>query len=722
MLTLQGTVTRLTYQNPDNHYTVARFFVDQTEREITAVGHLPGVTGGENLTLTGAWETHARFGEQFKISSFEIVLPQAVKEIRRYLASGFIKGLGPKTVARIVDHFGDETLAVIENEPVRLAQVKGIGAKTAQRIGDTWRQQHAVRRLVDFLHQHGVPSRYSARIFNLYGSGAAQVLDADPYRIAQDLPGLGFRIADAIAVSKGLDREDPGRARACLLHSVATKCEAGHSHALQEELINRCGSRFDISPTVLDYHLAQLAGEGYLVTEDTGAVAADTAVYLPALHHAEQGIAHRITAMATIAASHQVPDAGYLADTILSKLALVLSKQQQEALEALLGKHVAILTGGPGTGKTTLVRALTVAYEAMGMRVTLAAPTGRAAKRLSEVCRRKAATVHRLLRADPHSDYFGKNRDDPIDTDVLIVDEMSMVDLRLMYHLLEAVHLRTVFIMVGDVYQLPPVGPGNVLADLIASERVACVSLKEIFRQALESPIITNAHRVRRGRLPLLPGADEQEASGEFVFIEQGAIARAGAAVAELCRREIPGSYGLDPIQDIQVITPTHKGDAGTLNINKVLQQALNPSAGAQTGRLGMFRMGDKVMHLKNNYQKDVYNGDIGVVRELEPGAGRLAVDFDGHQVSYEGAELEELSLAYAITVHKSQGSEYPAVVLLLFSQHHILLQRNLLYTAMTRGRQLVVILGHRRALQRALANDKPQRRLSGLVRRLREE
>ncbi len=718
MLTLAGAITRIAYQNPENHYTVARLQVDDTGREISVVGHLPGVSCGQNVIVSGNWETHARFGEQFKVAEFEIALPQAVDEIRNYLSSGFIEGVGPKIVARIVGHFGDQTLAVIEATPALLKAVPGVGPKTVERITNAWHRQHAVKGVAEYLQAHGVSSRHSGRLLALYGREAVKILDQDPYRVALDLPGVGFQIADAIAVAKGLERDDPGRVRACLLHTLSARCERGHTHAPQSELIARCSSAFEIAPETLEYHLGALVADDYLVAE---AATADTAIYLPALYQAEAQIARRIAAMSTIPAAPSRFRPGGLRETIVSKLALVLSEQQQAALEQLLSQRLAVLTGGPGTGKTTLVRALTVAYETMGYSVTLAAPTGRAAKRLSQVCRRKAATLHRLLRADPHSGYFAKNRDEPLETDVLIVDEMSMVDLLLMHHLLEALHAQTVLIMVGDVFQLPPVGPGNVLADLITAGCVTCIELREIFRQALESPIITNAHRIRNGQLPLLPGPETVDANCEFVFIEQAAIKSAGQTVVRLCGDEIHERFGFDPIDEIQVITPTHKGEAGTLNINRVLQDALNGPDRGRVAQLGAFRRGDKVMHLKNNYHKEVYNGDIGIVRDLDFRMNRLEVDFDGHRVAYEGAELEELSLAYAITVHKSQGSEYPAVVLLLFSQHYMLLQRNLLYTAITRGRQLVVIVGHGRALRRALANDQPQRRSSRLVHRLRQ-
>ncbi len=716
-ISLTGYVEHVTFHNPENHYTIARLRVEKTGSLITIVGYLPEARPGETVRVTGRWETHPRFGEQLKTTGFEVLLPTAVEEIQNYLATGFIPGIGPKTVHRITDRFGETTLDVIENDPERLIEVTGIGKKTARRIHTAWRQHHIVRELMRFFSETGISASHCGRVLKLYGEKAVDILTGDPYRIALDWPGTGFKIADTIAVSQGMDKNDPTRVKACLLHLVATDIEDGHTLTEEERLCGRCADDFDIPPDEVAEALAQLDDAGEVVME-TGRIPADgRTVCLKSIFSAETGIAERLAALQMIPMPPPPMDRDRLAAEIVRKLAIQLSEEQQTVLESLLNYRVAVLTGGPGTGKTTLIRSLTAVHEARGARILLAAPTGRAAKRLSEISGRPAATLHRLLHYNLQTDLFDKNRDDPLAADVVIVDEASMVDTWLMYHLLEAVHLETIVVFVGDVYQLPPVGPGNVLADMIQSGTIPTLELTRIFRQARESPIIINAHRVRQGKPLQLPSAPEVDGLMDFYFIRMANPTLAATAIAEMCADRIPERFHLDPVRDIQVITPMHKGDAGTLNLNRLLQRRLN-AAGRQPGRnQRTFYAGDKVMHLKNNYQKDIFNGDIGMVSAVDK--GNVSVNYDGRIIEYDAAELDDLTLAYAISVHKSQGSEYPAVILPLFTQHYALLQRNLLYTAITRGKQLVVIVGTPRAVDIALANDRPRRRLTGLARRL---
>jgi exodeoxyribonuclease V alpha subunit len=623
-------------------------------------------------------------------------------------------------VARIVGRFEEQTLIIIENDPDRLTEVPGIGKKTAHKISEAWRQHHTVRGLMRFLRKNSLPASYCGRILKLYGDGAVEVLTGNPYRIALDWPGIGFKIADAIAVNQGIDKEDPTRVKACLLHLVTADTEEGHTLSEAENLCGRCVSYFDVPPDTVENALVQLCDEGELVSETGLMPGVGQAIYLKSIHDAETGIAKRLAALQMIPMPTARMDPDRIAAEIVKKLAIQLSEEQRQVLESLLNYRVAVLTGGPGTGKTTLIRSLNAVYEAQGARVFLAAPTGRAAKRLSDISDRPAATIHRLLRYNLQTGLFDKNQDDPLEADVVIIDEASMVDTFLMYHLLQAIHLQAAVLFVGDVYQLPPVGPGNVLADLIHANTIATLELTRIFRQAQKSPIITNAHRVRLGKpLDLDPPSDIDELT-EFYFIKTANPAAAATTIGQMCAERIPERFHLDPIRDIQVITPMHKGEAGTIHLNRVLQRRLNHPA-RQAGRgQGTFHVGDKVMHLKNNYQKEIFNGDIGTVAAIDGKNGGISVDYDGREIGYDTAELDELTLAYAISVHKSQGSEYPAVILPLFTQHYALLQRNLLYTAITRGKQLVVIVGSMRAIEIALANDKPHRRLTGLAHRLK--
>lgn len=719
-ISISGHLERITFRNSENHYTVARLRVAPAGGLITAVGYLPGAQLGEALKVTGGWETHPRFGEQFRIDHFEVLLPETVMGIRKYLASGFIKGVGPKMVARIVDHFGQETLAIIETDPLKLVDVPGVGKKTARRIGDAWQHHHTVRRLMQFLQENDLPTAHCGRILRLYGDGAVDILKHTPYRIALDWPKTGFKIADAIAVGRGLEKDDPDRVKACLLHLITMDADEGHTLAEVENLHRRCAATFDIPSGCVNDALAQLVADDQLVTTTDLFADGRQVIYLKPLYQAETGVSHKLGALNGIPMPPMAMDRDQITAEIVKKLAIQLSDEQREILEALLSHRVAILTGGPGTGKTTLIHAVAAVYESQGQRVLLAAPTGRAAKRLAEVRGRKATTIHRLLRYNIHTGLFDKNRDDPLDADVVIIDETSMVDTLLMYHLLEAIHLQAAILFVGDVFQLPSVGPGNVLADLIDSGVIATYELTQVFRQARKSPIITNAHRIRQGQLPDLSHPTETKTPSDFYFIAATNPPAAVTTIGQLCIDRIPQRFSLDPIREIQVITPMHKGDVGTINLNRALQALLNPKESYSANKVGAFRVGDKVMHLKNNYAKEVFNGDIGTVAVVDQKNGSLVVAYDGRQVDYDRTELDELTLAYAISVHKSQGSEYPAVILPLFTQHYPLLQRNLLYTAITRGKQLVVIVGSTRAIQIALANDTPRQRLSGLCQRLR--
>ena len=717
-ITVEGSLDHITFHNPENHYTIARFRPKGSRNPITVVGIMPEPTAGEFLKLDGVWETHSRYGQQFKIHRFEVVLPATVDGIRKYLKSGVIKGLGNKTISRLIRHFGDQTLVVIESTPERLADVKGIGKAIAEQIAASWKSHHAVRSLMIFLQDHGISLSYSSRIFKQYGAEAVDILKQHPYRIACDLPGIGFQIADRIARDQGAPSDDPLRVQACILYLLEQAAADGHMFMTDQEARRKCARLFDIDAELASAAMQVLAAEGQIVQESMDDPDSGPALYLSALHRAEAGIARRLEAFLSVPVPPLDIDQEQMTREILERLAIQLSAEQQAVLDEILLHHIAVITGGPGTGKTTLIRSIAAICSRLRRKTILSAPTGRAARRLSEVARKKASTLHKVLGFNLEENDFEKDEDDPLDVDVMIVDEASMMDAQLMFHLLKAVPVSASLILVGDVFQLPSVGPGNILSDLIQSGVIRTFELKEIFRQAEKSPIVVNAHRVRQGNLPHLEKARQSEGLSEFYFIEQYQPETVVKTIVELCSRKIPERFGLDPVRDIQVLTPMHKGTVGTIQLNQVLQEALNPAASSGTGM--PFRSGDKVMHLRNNYAKEVFNGDIGVISEIEGVKRRVSVNYDDRLVDYENEEVEELTLAYAISVHKSQGSEYPAVVIPLMSQHYPLLQRNLLYTAITRGKKLVIIVGTRQALDTAVRNDKPGNRLSLLDRRLR--
>lgn len=716
--TLEGRLEHITFHNVDNHYTIAKLSIPKTNSRITIVGTMAAVNPGESLTVEGCWEHHPRFGQQFRIHTYSVHLPASEAGIQNYLKSGFIKGIGPAMAKRLVRCFAAKTFEIIEQTPDRLQEVPGIGPVKADAIVKAWNTHHALRNLMQFLQENNIKTSYSGKIFKEYGGKAVEILKSDPYRIASDIPGIGFIVADAIARNLNLSPDTPRRIQACIIYLLEQFAADGHTFAPLEELLERCDRLFQIPPEEIPPHLEML-GNNREITIDTDPADTKTKmIYLKPLHAAETGIAAKLKALLSIPVMSPALGPEEITAKILERLAIQLSGEQMEALEGILTNRAAIITGGPGTGKTTLIRAISAIFGALGKRIILAAPTGRAARRLSEVTGRKAATIHRLLGFNLASGYFEKDRNDPLDADVLIVDEVSMVDTPLMFHLMDALPMQCVLILVGDVFQLPSVGPGNVLSDLIQSEVLPVFYLNEVFRQARESAIIMNAHRIRNGDSPLFERPQESEDLSEFYFIEQRDTAKVVDTIVELCSRAIPEKFFLDPVQDIQVITPMHKGEAGTINLNQVLQKNLNRQPDSAE-KIQRFKTDDKVMHLKNNYVKEVFNGDIGRIVAVDKKEETLTVNYDGRIVPYDFAELDELTLAYAISIHKSQGSEYPAVIIPVTTQHYVMLQRNLIYTAATRGRKLVILLGTRKALAIALKNDKPRQRLSFLAERL---
>lgn len=719
-VSFEGSLDRIMFYNSENHYIIAKFRSKGVKNSITVVGYMPDPAPGESLRLTGMWETHVRYGQQLKIERFEVLLPATLDGITNYLKSGVIKGLGQKTISRLLVHFGDQTLSVIDSSPEKLRDVKGIGKAAAKKIAESWKSHHVVRNLMFFLQDNSISLSYTGRIFKKYGDKAVDVLKSNPYQIACDMPGIGFYIADRIArIQEGANPNDPQRIRACIMYLLEQATSDGHMFMTDHELKRKCARSFEIGSEAVSTALEELSADGNVFLENRKeSGVSENAIYLSGLYKAETGIADRLKAFLSVPVTPPDINQEQMTKEILMRLAIEPSSEQKAMLEEILFNRIAIITGGPGTGKTTLIRSISAICDRLGEKTILSAPTGRAARRLSEVARKKASTLHKLLGYNLELNDFEKNQDDPLDVDVMIVDEASMVDVHLMFHLLKALPLASSLILVGDVFQLPSVGPGNILSDLINSEVIRTYELKEIFRQAEKSPIVVNAHRIRNGRLLELDEERNHDRLSEFYFIEQNEPDNVLKTIIELCSRKIPERFGYEPLRDIQVLTPMHKGKVGTIHLNQALQEALNPRSSTAPGF--MFRQSDKVMHLKNNYTKEVFNGDIGVISEIYPLKRRISVNYDERLVDYESEEFDDLTLAYAISIHKSQGSEYPAVVIPLTLEHHPMLQRNLLYTAITRGKKLVIIVGSRHALEKAIKNDKPKNRLSLLDKRLK--
>ena len=719
-VSFEGYVERITYHNPETQFCILKFRVAKTDNLVTVIGHLPRPRPGTEMGITGCWETHKHYGQQLRLVSTRTIQPTTIDGIRRYLSSDFVKGVGPKLIESLIDHFKENTLNVIENDPNRLSEVKGIGKQTAERMARAWRNDHAIRSLIDFMQTIGLSPAYASRIYSIYGDDSLEILYKDPYRLVHDLPRIGFSIADAVMQHDGMSPDDPQRVQACVLHTLRAAAEDGNTYLSKMDMESRCRKAYNIESGPIEDAVQKLAAAEEIVLEDGLVSPPDQAVYLQTLFGAESGIANRLQTLLSLPVQPYTIDRDYIAEKVLRHMAIDLSSDQTKVIVNILAYRVAIITGGPGTGKTTLIRAITAVFDSLGNNILLAAPTGRAARRLSELTQRKAQTIHKLLGYNPLENHFEHNIDNPLQADVVIIDEASMVDTIMMNHLLGAIHVTSRLILVGDVFQLPSVGPGNVLADLIRTKTIQTFELTKIYRQSRESAIVLNAHRVRRGEPPEIPPIEVADDISDFYFFEEHQPEKVVKLIIDLCSNQIPARFGLDPNNDIQVLTPMHKGIVGTINLNRAIQRQLNQHTVAIQAAGQSFKIGDKVMHLKNNYHKEVYNGDSGIIDDIDLNNQIVSVDYDGRIVEYSHAELEDLSLAYAITVHKSQGSEYPAIIMPIMTQHYIMLQRNLLYTAITRGKQLVVLVGSRKALGIALSNIKPRQRLSGLTKRLR--
>jgi exodeoxyribonuclease V alpha subunit len=717
--TLQGTVERITYVNEETQYVVARLDVPGSRDLATIVGNLPSLTPGETLRLQGTWSRHKKYGDQFHVDQYETVAPATLTGVQRYLGSGLIKGIGPVFARRLVDAFGLDTLRVIEEEPERLRTVQGIGPLRLKRITSAWAEQKEIREVMLFLQGHGVSSTYAVKIFKAYGQAAIATVRANPYRLAQDIYGIGFKTADGIARNLGVPPDSPLRARAGIIHVLQALSDEGHVYGPEADLLREAETTLEIPRSLLEEAIADLAREGLVVAEELSG--GGRAIYLTPLHVAEEQVARRL---ADLLRAPRLPvrvDMEKALVWVEGVTRLQLAPQQREAIRMALTHKALVITGGPGTGKTTILRCIIQILEKKGVRIHLASPTGRAAKRMAEATGHEGLTIHRLLEWSPAQGGFQRNARRPLETDLVIVDEASMIDVVLMNGLLRAVPLMATLVLVGDADQLPSVGPGTVLRDILESGRVPSVRLTEIFRQAEQSRIVLNAHRLNRGEFPDLSrptgGGDS-----DFHFLAEEEPERLRQLIVELASRRLPARLRFDPVEDIQVLTPMHRGVIGAAQLNAALQAALNPArAGAVEVMRGgrIFRVGDRVMQVRNNYDKEVYNGDIGRIVRIGLEEQEVVVRVDGRPVPYDFSELDELMLAYAATVHKSQGSEYPAVILPMHTTHYPMLQRNLLYTAVTRAKRLLVLVGMKKALAIAIRNDATLRRCSRLADRL---
>ena len=719
MATISGILENISYLNEDTGFVVARVQEKGKRGLTTIVGNLSGIHPGESLRLTGNWSQNKRFGEQFQVEAFEITVPATLHGIRRYLSSGLIKGIGPIMAGRIVDLFELNTLEIIEKTPERLSEIEGIGPKRIALIIEAWKEQKEIEEIMIFLQGHGVSAAYSAKIYKQYGNQSIQRVRENPYRLSQDIYGIGFMTADRIAQNLGISPRSLIRAKAGLVHALGELAKDGHVYCPEMNLVQKAEEILKVDREVIHQALGSLSREKEIFLETIDRERGLKGAYLAPFYYAETGTADRLKSLiecpSTVRAIHEEKALQWIQE----KLRIELAPEQREAILSTVRSKVMIITGGPGTGKTTIITAILRIFEGLKLRVLLAAPTGRAAKRMSEATGWEAKTIHRLLEYSPQKGGFKRDQENPLDTDVVIIDEASMMDILLMYQLLKAIPPSAHLILVGDVDQLPSVGPGNVLKDMIDSGLFTVVRLTEIFRQARKSMIVVNAHRIHQGELPILWGLDKKEET-DFYFVEEEDPEKILEKMIKLCAVEVPERFGFHPIQEIQVLTPMHRGILGDLSLNLELQRELNPEPVGITSGGASFRLHDKVMQISNNYEKDVFNGDIGWISRINQEERELVIDFDGRTVPYASSELDQIVLAYAISVHKSQGSEYPAVILPLTIQHYLLLQRNLIYTGITRAKRLLILIGSQKALRIAIHHNKPQGRHSGLSERLR--
>ena len=713
---LRCIIERITYQNDDNGYCVIKVIAKGFTDLVTVVGNMAGVNVGCVLSMRGEWKTDSRYGKQFTVIKWEETLPATVQGIEKYLGSGLIKGIGTVYAKKIVERFGADTLKVIEETPDNLIEVNGIGKKRVDKIKRAWVEQNEIKNVMVFLTEHGVGTAYAVRIYKTYGDRSISIVRENPYRLADDIWGIGFKTADKIAEKLGFEKECEARCRSGVLYSLNELSNDGHCYATSEQLTVTTAELLEVEQTKIAIAIEGMKEEKIIIKEEPDAL------YLPPLYYSEVGIARRLYDIQTTTAPKINPKATHNIDALLSQLqganadrsAVVYSDVQRSAIKQAVLSKTLVITGGPGTGKTTTILGIISLLKHLKLEILLAAPTGRAAKRMSETCGMESKTIHRMLGFKPPNDYE-HNGDNPLSGDVLIVDECSMIDVVLMNSLLKAVPNKMKVIFVGDVDQLPSVGAGNVLSDIISSTVIPVVKLDTIFRQAQGSDIIKNAHSINKGVFPSLNNGKQSD----FFFIEQEENDKIPQAIVELCKQRLPNHYGADPIHDIQVLCPMNRSENGAANLNIILQAALNPGTASLKHGGTEYRLGDKVMQIKNNYEKNVFNGDIGIIKSVDLDARTLSVIFDNQPVEYDISELDELVLSYAITIHKSQGSEYPIVIMPFTMQFYVMLQRNLLYTGITRAKKAIVLIGSKKALGFAVRNSDVAKKNTGLAKRI---
>jgi exodeoxyribonuclease V alpha subunit len=711
---LQGSVERVTFHSEESGFCVLRVKVRGQRDLVTVVGTAAVVTAGEYVECRGGWNNDRRHGLQFKAQHLRVVPPSTLEGIEKYLGSGMVKGIGPHFARKLVRAFGEAVFDVIEQKPERLLELEGIGPKRKERVTEAWAEQKVIREIMVFLQSHGVGTARAVRIYKTYGDQAVERVRENPYRLALDIHGIGFKTADGIAQRLGIPGDSLIRAQAAVRHMLQQISGQGHCAAYQQKLVESTAKMLEVpEPIVATAIEAELADEN-LVQET---IEGEIALFLTPLYRSEKGVAWHLVRLLKGSPAWGEIDTGKAIPWAEEQTGLQLSRSQRQAVSLSVNGKVTVITGGPGVGKTTVVNSILTIVRAKGANVRLCAPTGRAAKRLSDTTGFEAKTVHRLLEFEPKTMGFKHDQDEPLDADLLVMDEVSMMDIVLMNQLLRAVPDHTAVLLVGDVDQLPSVGAGAVLADIIASEVIPTVCLTEIFRQAASSRIIVNAHRINQGLLPEKPKDNEES---DFYFIPGETPQAIHAKLMQVVTQRIPAHFGLHPINDVQVLTPMNRGGLGARSLNIDLQARLNPDGNPRINRFGwIYAPNDKIIQTVNNYDKEVFNGDIGRVVRIDEEVGLISINFDGRVVEYEAGELDEISLAYATSVHKSQGSEYPAVVIPLAMQHYMLLERNLLYTAVTRGKKLVVIIGQIKALAMAVKRVGSMKRLTNLQRRL---
>lgn len=706
---LRCVVERITYQNAENGYTVLKTAVKNHKDLVTVVGTMPDTHVGSVLVLEGFWKMDVKYGRQFSVVKWEETLPATVYGIEKYLGSGLIKGVGPKFAKRIVQMFGKDTLDVIEENPDELLKVSGIGKLRVERIKKSWQDQKEIKNIMLFLQSHEVSTAHATKIFKTYGSDSISIVQENPYRLADDIWGIGFKTADMIAEKMGIDKRKFIRLRSGIFYTLNKLSENGHCYAVRDQLIETAVKLLEVDAPELEMTLDEM-----LRTQDV--IREEEAIYLPPFYFSETGCAKKLLNLLAVK-RRVIPDTIRIMSVIQKNTQITYDEIQLQAIQTAVSSKVMVLTGGPGTGKTTTTLGIINAYKMAGCELIMAAPTGRAAKRMSEATGMEAKTIHRLLEYKPPEGYQ-KNEENPLKGDVLILDECSMIDVMLMYNLLKALPEHMTLVMVGDTDQLPSVGAGNVLKDVISSGKIPVVRLERIFRQAQGSRIIMNAHRINKGEAIDIRGGKDSD----FFFAAKDNNEEIVELLVKFCTKNLPQYYHVDPLNDIQVLTPMQKGICGAANLNQILQEALNPTNIFLRRGGTQYRLHDKVMQIRNDYDKEVFNGDIGTISKVDMEDRELTVVFDGREVVYDISELDELVLAYAATIHKSQGSEYPIVVMPVTMSHFVMLQRNLLYTGVTRAKKILVLIGEKKALVYAIKNETTMVRNTRLAKRLCEE